>query len=502
MRTFFYFYRNHSQITLSPAVLSQIGKDVHLPQYDRSKLTAGIFHFGVGGFHRAHQALIMDQLFTAGLAHEYGICGVGVLPIDSRMRDVMHEQKGLYTLVEKEGNGDLKYRVIGSIIEYLFAPDNVDVVIERLAKPEAKIVSLTITEGGYNTNPSTGEFDLDIVHDDVINHRTPKTAFGIVIEALRRRKERGMNGFTIMSCDNLQENGKIAKKAFTSFANAVDPELAEWMSKNVSFPCSMVDRITPVTTDTDREKTSQKLGLTDGWPVVCEDFIQWVLEDNFVAGRPPFEKSLVQIVKDVEPYELMKLRLINAGHQAIAYFGLLMGYEFVHDVTQFELIKKFLEAYMDREATSTLKPVAGIDLTAYKAKIVERFQNPNVKDTLARLAVDGSDRVPKFVLPVILDRLANGKSVWLATAIVASFACYTTAKNESGRSIVIVDRMAEKLKVMSKSLQADSSAIRSQAEIFGDVVTNEVFVETFTAVYEKICNEGSEKTLRWLIARQ
>lgn len=296
-------------------MFSKISKDVKLPTYDRSKIRSGIFHFGVGGFHRAHQALIMDNLFSAGLAQDWGICGIGILPQDKMMRDTMKEQDCLYTLVEKESSGQLNYQVIGSITEYLFAPDDVNVVIERLTQPEARIVSLTITEGGYNINPATGEFDVDVVRDDINNLKRPKTVFGIIIEALRRRKERGLKGFTIMSCDNLQENGCIARKSFLEFAKAVDEGLAKWVDENVTFPNSMVDRITPVTTNSDRKTISDKLGVTDLWPVVCEPFIQWVLEDSFVAGRPPFEKSCVQLVADVEPYELMKLRLLNAGHQ-------------------------------------------------------------------------------------------------------------------------------------------------------------------------------------------
>jgi mannitol 2-dehydrogenase len=370
---------------LSAATLSCVNPNVQLPKYDRSKLKVGIFHFGVGGFHRAHQALIMDNLFAEGLAEEWGICGVGVLQFDAKMRDVMREQNCLYTLVEKGSNGEQSVKVVGSIIDYIFAPDDVEVLIERLVN-EARIVSLTITEGGYNTNPATGEFDLDKVKGDLKNPRKPETVFGIVIEALRRRKERNLGGFTVMSCDNLQENGKIAKHAFTSFAKAVDPSLAQWMDTSVTFPCSMVDRITPVTTDEDRVKTSEKLGLVDAWPVVCEPFIQWVLEDSFVAGRPPFEQSAVKLVEDVEPYEFMKLRLLNAGHQAIAYFGLLTNYVYVHDVTQDPRIAGFLRDYMNKEATSTLKPLTGMDVDGYKEKIVERFQNPNVCDTLARLA--------------------------------------------------------------------------------------------------------------------
>lgn len=437
-----------------------------------------------------------------GLAFDWAICGVGVLPQDQRMRDVMRDQSGLYTLVVKESSGEQKLRVIGSIIEYIFAPDDVDAVIERLTKPEARIVSLTITEGGYNINPATGEFDLSLVQEDIKNSKTPKTAFGIVIEALRRRKERGLNGFTVMSCDNLQENGSIAKRAFTGFAKAVDSELADWMATHVTFPNCMVDRITPVTTDADRAKTSEKLGITDQWPVVCEPFIQWVLEDNFVSGRPPFEKSITQLVKDVEPYELMKLRLINAGHQAIAYFGLLLDYVYVHDVTQNKQIVDFLQSYMDNEATSTLKPVAGIDLTAFKAKIVERFQNPYVQDTLARLAVDGSDRIPKFVGPVIRDRLAKNESVWLSTAIVASFARYLDGVNEQGKTIEIVDRMKDKLTILSEKLNNSSMALSDEEEIFGDIVNNKVFVNTFAEIYEKLRKDGEKETLDWLLAKK
>ena len=472
-----------------------------LPKYDRSKLRAGIFHFGVGGFHRAHQAVIIDSLLEKGLANDWAICGVGVLPIDQRMRDVMREQKGLYTLVVKENTGKFSYRVIGSIIEYLFAPDDVDLVIERLAQPEARIVSLTITEGGYNIDPTTVEFDVDLVKDDINNHTKPKTVFGIIVEALRRRKERGMKGFTIMSCDNLQENGLMARKAFHGFAKAVDPALSKWMEENVTFPNSMVDRITPVTADSDRSKTSEKLGVVDAWPVVCEPFIQWVLEDSFVNGRPPYEKDVVQLVKDVEPYELMKLRLLNASHQAITYFGLLLNYDFVHEVTQSKAVVSYFKAYMDKEASSTLKPVPGIDLNDYQESLVERFQNANVRDTLNRIGTDGSDRIVKFVMPVIIDRLAKGESVYLSTAIVASFAKYLDGVNESGNALVIVDRMKDKLDILAKKLQIDATAIRDEHEIFGDVVRNDVFVSTFKEIYDKLGTDGSQKTLNWLVAK-
>jgi mannitol 2-dehydrogenase len=360
---------------------------------------------------------------------------------------------------------------------------------------------LTITEGGYNVNPATGEFDLDVVKDDIKNRQQPKSVFGIVVEALRRRKERGSKGFTIMSCDNLQENGHVARKSFLAFAAAVDANLAKWIDENVTFPNAMVDRITPVTTNADRATISEKLGVTDLWPVVCEPFLQWVLEDKFVDGRPPFEKSSVQLVPDVEPYELMKLRLLNAGHQAIAYVGLLLDYDFVHDAMQDPLIVKYLQAYMDREATHTLKPLPGIDLKDYKAQLVERFQNSYVRDTLARLAVDGSDRILKFVLPVIQDRLAKKESIWMGVAIVATFAFYANGSSDSGKSIQIVDRNNDKLKTLTERLRADQMGIKSQQALFGDLVDNTVFVDTFNEIYKMLQTAGTGKTIEWLLQK-
>lgn len=484
---------------LNNSTLSKLPSGVQVPKYNRDEIKVGIFHFGVGGFHRAHQAKLIDDLLNNGQAKDFGICGVNILPFDQKMRDVMVSQNNLYTLVEKPNDGNFSYRIIGSIVDYIFAPDNVDLLIERLTGDEAKIITLTITEGGYNINPSNGEFNLanPTIQNDIKNLSQPMTVFGIICEALRRRKERNLRGFSILSCDNLQGNGKIAKKSFLTFANAVDPSLYEWMLKNVTFPNSMVDRITPVTTDDDRKRTSEKLGLIDGWPVVCEDFFQWVVEDNFVAGSP-FELGGVQIVPDVEPYEFMKLRLINAGHQLIAYFGLLIDYVFVHDAMSNELISSFLKSYLDNEATSTLQPVAGINVEEYKAKIIQRFKNPNVKDTLARLAVDGSDRIFKFVIPVIVDRLKNNESVYLSTAIVASFSYYINGVSEKGNKINVVDAAKDKLTALSKKLQNDSTAIKHEHEMFGDVVRDARFIKTFKEIYEKIKNEGSEKTLKWL----
>ena len=254
--------------------------------------------------------------------------------------------------------------MIGSIIDYLYAPDDVESVTERIASPQVRIISLTVTEGGYNIHPVTGEFDLlnPQVRADLEPGAPLATVFGITVEALRRRRERGITPFTIMSCDNLQDNGEIACRSFVAYATAKDAELAEWIDSAVSFPSSMVDRIIPGTTDADRSQLAESFGIDDRWSVVCEPFLQWILEDSFTNGRPPYESTLTQLVSDVEPYELMKLRLLNASHQGLCYFGHLMGYRLVHDAAADPLIAEFLRAYMDREATPTLKPLPGINL--------------------------------------------------------------------------------------------------------------------------------------------
>src|SRR5450759_3988923 len=263
----------------------------HLPTpgYDRSALRVGIVHLGVGGFHRAHQAMYLDRLMNQGLALDWAICGVGVLPTDSRMRAALQAQDGLYTLVRKSADGTYDARVIGSIVEYLLAPDDPERVIERMTDPLVRIVSLTVTEGGYNINAVTGEFAAtaaDVVHD-LAPGAVPRTTFGLITEALVRRRERSLAPFTVMSCDNIQGNGEVARSSFAAFATLRNAELGDWVRSQVCFPNSMVDRITPVTTDADRDQVAARFGVEDRWPVVCEPFTQWVLQDAFGNGRPP-----------------------------------------------------------------------------------------------------------------------------------------------------------------------------------------------------------------------
>ncbi len=487
--------------SLNDENLRDLDPAVAVPDYDRSELRVGIVHIGVGGFHRAHQAMYLDRLMGEGKAHDWAICGLGLLPGDARMRDALLGQDGLYALMVKHADGHNEARVIGSIVDYVFAPDDPEAALERLTDPAVRIVSLTVTEGGYNVHPVTGEFDLTnaAVRADLAPEATPSTSFGYVVEALRRRRENGTAPFTVMSCDNIQGNGEVAHRMFSAFARAKDAELADWIESHVPFPNSMVDRITPVTTDADRTLVADELGIGDAWPVVTEPFTQWVLEDRFAAGRPPYEDAGVQVVEDVEPYELMKLRLLNASHQALAYVGYLSGYRLVHEVCQDELFARFLRAYMDTEATPTLRPVPGVDLDDYKSTLIERFSNPGVRDTVARLCAESSDRIPTWLVPVIRDNLASGGEIRLSAAVVASWARYAEGVDEQGEPIEIVDRLADRVHAAALRRSEDDVAFLRDRDLFGDLVDHERFVEAYRWALDSFHARGARATVADLI---
>jgi mannitol 2-dehydrogenase len=490
-----------SILRLDAATLDACAKLVPTPAYDRSRLNIGIVHFGVGGFHRAHQAMYLDRLMNAGEASDWAICGVGVMEADRRMQEALGAQGYLYTLVEKHSDGVYEPRVIGSIIDYLYAPDDPEAVIERLVDPATRIVSLTVTEGGYSIDDVSGEFDpqlSDVAHD-LEPAAAPRTVFGLITEALARRRAQEMTPFTIVSCDNLQGNGRLARKAFTSFARLRDAQLGEWVERNVHFPNSMVDRITPATTDADRREVRTRFGIEDRWPVVCEPFVQWVLEDSFSSGRPRYEQVGVQVVEDVEPYELMKLRLLNAGHQGLCYFGRLCGYEFVHEAAQDPLFRQFLRGYMDIEATPTLEPVPGVDLHDYKDSLLERFSNPEVRDTIARLCAESSDRIPKWLLPVVRVQLTRGGEIARSAAIVASWARYAEGIDEHGQPIDVVDRQRERVMALAARQSEDPLAFITNRELFGDLIQHERFVQAYLSALCSLHERGARATLRSLV---
>lgn len=461
-----------------PRPLTSAGISVPHPTYDRSAVTTGIVHFGFGNFHRAHQAMYLDRLMSRGEALDWGICGVGLLPADARMRDAMGAQDNLYTLVLKNPDGTLDPRVVGSVHEYLFAPDDPEAVLARLVDPAVRIVSLTVTEGGYHIDRTTNRFDASEpgVMADAADPHHPATVFGYLTEGLARRRAAGIAPFTVMSCDNLPGNGDVTRQAVTAFAALVDPELATWIDDTVSFPNGMVDRITPTTTDADRALVAERFGIEDAWPVMAEPFTQWVIEDEFPLGRPAFERVGAQLVADVRPYELIKLRLLNAGHQVLAYTGLLRGHRYAHEAMADEVVTTAVHAYMT-EARPTLQPVPDVDIDAYIGELLTRFGNPAIRDTLERLATDGSDRVPKFVLPAARDNVAAGRPVpWGGAAIACWAACYRD-DNESGARIEFLDAFAGELRARAAS--AHSHDFLRVDPIFGDILSETAFVTAY-----------------------
>ncbi|MDX1885164.1 mannitol dehydrogenase family protein [Mycolicibacterium sp. 120270] len=473
---------NVTHTTLSRTTLDRI--PIAKPTYNRDEVGVGIVHFGVGGFHRAHQAMYIDRLLESGGASEWGICGVGVMPSDRRMKDVLDAQDGLYTLVLENPDGTRDARVIGSIVDYRYAPDDPESVIELLAAPTTKVVSLTITEGGYNVN-SVKPGDVSV--------------FGLVAEALARRRDRGIASPTIVSCDNIEGNGEVARQAFASFADRVHPGLADWISTHTRFPNSMVDRITPVTTPEVTENLKNEFGVVDQWPVVAEPFTSWVLEDDFSDGRPPLEDAGVLLVEDVRPYELMKLRLLNASHQSLCYFAYLAGYRLVHDAAADPLFADFLMRYMDTEATPTLLPVPGIDLPEYKRTLIERFANPGVRDTIARLCFGSSDRIPKWLLPVIRANLASDGPVRLSAATVASWARYAEGVDEAGEPIDVQDQLADTLVPLARSQRDNPTAFIENTDVFGDLASSGRFVEAYVWALESLHRDGARATLEALM---
>jgi mannitol 2-dehydrogenase len=482
---------------LNAQTLASFADTLPTPTYDRAEVRPGIVHIGVGGFHRAHEAAYLDQLMNEGKALEWGICGVGLLAHDRRMHEVMSAQDCLYTLVVKHPDGSLHPRVVGSIVQYLFAPDDPEAVLELMADPATRMVSLTITEGGYLVHQVTGDFDAEdpAIQKDLQAGATPSTAFGFITEALSRRRARGVPPFTVVSCDNIPGNGEVAHKMISAFARLKDPVLADWLEREVSFPSSMVDRITPVTTEADRTLLAEQFGVEDAWPVVCEPFSQWALEDSFSAGRPPFQDVGVQMVDDVEPYELMKLRLLNASHQALCYLGYLAGYRYAHEVCQDPLFTKFLLGYMDHEATPTLAPVPGVDLEDYKHQLIERFANPEIRDTLARLCAESSDRIPNWLLPVIREQLAGGGEIGRSALVVASWARYAEGQDEQGQPIEVVDRLREQLTERARRQREEPLAFISDRDLFGDLVDNERFALAYRSALDSLHSRGARATL-------
>ncbi len=487
-----------SGMRLGQAILSRLRPEVQMPRYDRSALKPHTVHLGVGGFHRAHQAVYLDDLLAIEGMPRWGECGIGVLKSDDRMRDALTGQDFLYTVVERSA-GEPAARVIGSMTDYAYAPEERERAIEVMAAPEARIVSLTITEGGYYIDEGTGEFlaDHPDIQHDLRHPEAAKSSFGLIAEALDRRRLRGLPAFTVMSCDNLQGNGHVTERVLLGYAGLRKPELQEWIAANVTFPNSMVDRITPQTTPADVAFVTQRFGIEDAWPIVTEPFRQWVIEDSFTNGRPAWERVGGEIVADVAPYELMKMRLLNGSHLAMAYLGALKGYTYVHEVMADALFTAFIAAFME-EVTPVVPVIQGTSVVEYKATLIERFQNPTINDQVTRICSEGSAKLPKWLLPSIAELTERQQPTGLLSLVVASWIFYLgRGADERGRPLDIVDARAGELRGIASAAGLDPRPLLAVRSIFGErLPANVEFVRAVEAAMRRLADDGVEATLR------
>ena len=498
---------------LCAATLEQLHSTVQLskPTYDRSKLSAGIVHVGVGNFHRSHMATYLDDLFAQcndqgdESQFEWGIVGAGVMPQDETKRAVLQQQDWLTTLVERDATTE-KARVIGSMVDFLPVSQSQDALATTLQDPAIKIVSLTVTEGGYYIR-SDGTFDAQHKHiqRDVTKHpnEAPSTVFGLIIQALHKRRLDGHSPFTVMSCDNVPHNGDVTRSVVVGLARLMMPDSdhADWIQENVAFPNSMVDRITIATKESERQYMQDALNVRDNWPVFCEPFRQWILEDTFPPnGRPALEKVGVQFCPDVTPYEIMKLRVLNGGHAALCYPAALLGVPTVADAMQHTAVREFLDTLERNEIIPTVPPVPDTDVTAYWDLIADRFSNPMIGDSIGRICYDGASRQPKFIVAPIVDALSNEDDGRIdGLALVSAMWCrYCQGKTEDGQKIEPNDPMWDRLQKNATTavLEDKPTAWLDMTDIYGSVGNNPRFVQSFAAALRTIRDEGVESAMR------
>ncbi|MBF9233653.1 mannitol dehydrogenase family protein [Microvirga alba] len=482
---------------LNEAGLADLPASVRRPDYDRSRIATGIVHLGVGAFHRAHQAVYTDDVLSRD--PRWGIVAASLRSSDTS--DALEPQDGLYTLSVRSSAGEA-LRVIGSISRIIVAPQALEDLLGIMADANTRIVSLTVTEKGYCHDPATGalnEGHPDIVHD-LANPQRPKSAPGLIVEALRRRRSAGVPPFTVLTCDNLPSNGRTVKRVLARYAECIDPDLGRWVESDVACPSTMVDRIVPATTDEDRARISERLGATDAWPVVTEPFTQWVIEDNFPQGRPAWEEAGAEFVADVEPYEHMKLRLLNGSHSTLAYLGYLAGYETVAEAMADPAYERLIQGLMDEEVTPTLHMPPGADLTSYKRALIERFKNPALKHRTWQIAMDGSQKLPQRLLGTVRDRLRANASIHRLALGVAAWMRYVTGINETGVPIDVRDPMASHLRILAD--RADDSPERLASELFAvreifgdDLPADPRFTRTVTAALSRLYANGAKRTV-------
>ena len=475
---------------------------VHPYHYDRNGIKAGILHIGVGNFHRAHEEYYTNRLLEYPDQQEWGICGAMLLPGDERLYRILKRQDCEYTLTVCGRDGhDEAYR-IGSLVGLLWGVEDTEAVLDKIADRDIRIISMTITEGGYNIEKSTGEFmfsDRDVQHD-LKNPQSPRTVFGFIAEGLRRRMTAGNGPVTILSCDNLQHNGNTARKAFTSFIQTQDKELALWVKDNVTFPNSMVDRITPATRPEDVIRLNEKNGTDDNAPVYCEDFIQWVIEDDFIAGRPAWEKVGAEFTSDVTAYENMKLSLLNASHTLLSYPSFLSGYRKVDDAMHDGRIAKFVRTFMDKDITPYVPAPGNTDLDLYKQTLIERFGNRSVSDQISRLCFDGISKFPVYVMPNLIKMIRDHADLTRVAYLIAAYRHYLKYRtDDNGAVFEIAEPWMTKEDETLTASDNPTDFLGLSAFTSTDLKQAPEFVKKYTDMVEAIRSKGAMATLETIL---
>lgn len=484
---------------LNKKLLSELPKDVQLPRYNREQLVPGIVHLGIGAFHRAHQAFYTEAVLNE-FGGNWGIIGSSLR--SAGVRDQLVPQDCLYSLVERSGDGE-KLQVIGAVIDTFVGPENPSALVATIAQPDIKIVSLTVTEKGYCHDPATGnlnESHPDIIHD--IQHLdSPVSAIGFIVAALKQRFENHQKAFTVMSCDNLPNNGEVLEKVVLQFASKVSPALADWIKSHATFPSTMIDRIVPATTDDDRREIEARLGVRDEGMVVCEPFSQWVVEDKFADGRPEWEKVGVLLVEDVRVFEKIKLRLLNGAHSTMAYTGYLSGFQYISEVMEQPAFVNLVKTYMAREAGETVNTPQGFDIEAYKQQLRDRFSNKALKHRTWQIAMDGSQKLPQRLLETLREQLAGNGHIDILCLGVAAWIRYVSGVDEQGAAIEVSDPLAKELRAACDANQGNPAgmvnAIVSIQKVFGtDLIDQPRFIQTTTQWLERFYNQGVLASIR------
>lgn len=478
---------------LNQEQLASLPKDIILPSYDRSALQAGIVHMGIGAFHRAHQAFYTEAVLNQ-FGGDWGIIGCSLR--SPSVRDQLVPQDCLYTLVERSGDGE-KLQIIGAVTDTLVGPENPTALVATMAAENIKIVSLTVTEKGYCHDPASGNLNLqhpDIQHD-LANLDKPVSAIGYLVAALQQRFQKGQKAFTLLSCDNLPNNGEVLEKVVVQFAEQLDPALAQWIKTNATFPCTMIDRIVPATTDDDRRDIEARLGVRDEGMVVCEPFSQWVVEDKFADGRPAWEKVGVLLVEDVRVFEKIKLRLLNGIHSTMAYTGYLSGFQYISEVMEQPAFVQLVKTYMAREAGETLSAPEGFDIEAYKQQLRDRFSNKALKHRTWQIAMDGSQKLPQRLLETLREQLAGNGNIDILCLGVAAWIRYVSGVDEQGNAIEVSDPLAKELRAACDANQGNPSAmvqaVVSITKVFGtDLINEPRFVNGTSQWLERFYTKG------------